>query len=98
MFVEAFHKYANENNIELTEENINEYLQEFMEIYNQERRKILSGQLPKSDDEKIADLLEEENGCEYIEAKRLVKKALKINPNHICAQLTMISLEKQTVY
>ena len=53
--------------------------------------------IEKSDDEKIADLLDEAYESSENKAKKLVKKALEINPNHIPAQLFAIQFENNTV-
>ena len=93
LFMEAFYKYIEENDIEVTDDNINDLLHTFMEIYNEDRRLILSGKKKKSDEEKIADLLEEATTSgDTKRAKQLVKRALKINPDHISAQLVWLDL------
>ena len=97
LFMEAFDRYIEETGIELTEENANEIFRQFMEIYNEERRLINAGEIEKSDDEKIADLLEEAFESGESKAKKLVKKALEINPNHIPAQLFALQFEKNVI-
>jgi len=93
LFMDAFYKYIEENDIEVTDDNINDLLHTFMDIYNEERRLILSGKKKKSDEEKISDLLEEATTCgDTKRAKQLVKRALKINPDHISAQLVWLDL------
>lgn len=97
LFMESFNRYIEENGIELTEENADNILHEFMHIYNANRRKIMAGEIEKSDDEKISDLLEEAYEASETKAKKLVKKALEINPDHIPAQLLAIQLENNAM-
>ena len=98
LFMSAFEKYIEEQNIEITEDNMNDVLQEFITIYNDERMQIMSGKKEASDEEKIADLLDRAGACEDAKkAKQYVKKALKINPDDVGANLFLIHLENEPV-
>lgn len=98
LFMSAFEKYIEEQNIEITEDNMNDVLQEFITIYNDERMQIMSGKKEASDEEKIADLLDKAGTCEDAKkAKQYVKKALKINPDDVGANLFLIHLENNPV-
>lgn len=98
LFMEAFESYVHDNRIELNDSNMNDVLQKFIVIYNKDREKIINGEKSKSLEEKIADLLDEAAMSENAKkARSYVKKALKLNPDHIGAQLFLIDLEDSQI-
>lgn len=88
--MKQFWEYVEENNIEITDDNINDVMQEFVPIYNANLIKKRNGVLKLTDEEKAYDLYDEALKIEdHAKAKRLLKKSLKLKPDFLEAKMEL---------
>lgn len=93
--MKQFWEYVNEHDIEITDDNINDVMQEFIPIYNSNLKNKKEGLMELTDEEKAYDLYDEAIECEdYTKAKRLLKKSLKLKPDFLEAKMEL-ALYKQ---
>lgn len=88
--MKAFQDYIDNLGDKVTEDNINEYAQEFMKQYNENLKLKNEGKLVLSNEDKAYDLydraMETYNDSE---ARRLLKQAIKLKPNFTDAKIEL---------
>ena len=88
--MKAFQDYIDNLGDKVTEDNINEYAQEFMKQYNENLKLKNEGKLDLSNEDKAYDLydraMETYNDSE---ARRLLKQAIKLKPNFTDAKIEL---------
>lgn len=97
-FMLKFDKYVKENDIQLSEENSEEELNKFIKIYNEQLKQKKQGTLSLNDWEKAEDYYEIAlESDDYAYCKKMLKKAIKLNPEHIDAQVELASYIEDNV-
>jgi hypothetical protein len=89
--MKAFHNYIDSLGDKVTEDNINDYAQEFMKQYNENLKLKKEGKLEQSDEEKAYDLYDKAmETYSNSESRRLLKQAIKLKPNFTDAKIELI--------
>lgn len=96
--MKAIHQYLDEYKDEITEENINDYMQKAIKQYNQNIQLQREGKLELTIEEQAYEYYDEAcQASSYKEAKRLIKKALELKPHFTDAQLELLLWEEDPI-